>query len=87
MSVAPQPPKLTGKAQQRLLAWVVADAMSADAPIDRALAETVGKRLEKQAAKVSGLLEGAACAAEQERVDARHAAALTELAACDSLSL
>ena len=82
-AVASQSPKLSGKAQQRLLAWTLADAMVPDRAIDRALAETVGKRLEKQAAKVTGLLEAAASHAEQARQDAHHAIALAELARCE----
>ena len=42
-------PKLSGKAQLRLLAWVVADARGARVAMEKALAETVGKRLDRQA--------------------------------------
>ena len=44
--------KPSGKAKYRLLAWLVADARGADTPLDKALAETVGKRLDRQAAAV-----------------------------------
>ena len=69
MSVADQPPNLSGKAALRLLAWTVADAMSAGAPIDKPLAETVGKRLDKQAVKVVSQLEAAASEASRARQD------------------
>lgn len=80
MSIADQPPKLSGKAALRLLAWTVADAMSAGAPIDKPLAETVGKRLDKQAVKVASQLEAAASEAAQARQDVENATALAELA-------
>ena len=45
-AVATQAPtKPSGKAKLRLLAWLVADARGADTPLEKALAETVGKRL------------------------------------------
>ena len=47
--VAQQQPRPSGKAQYRLLAWTVADARGATAVLDKALAETVGKRLDRQA--------------------------------------
>ena len=34
------------------MAWVVADARGATEPLEKALADTVGKRLDKQAQKV-----------------------------------
>ena len=78
-SAAAENPKLSGKAQKRLLAWVVADAMSSGQPLDKQLAETVGKRLEKQCNKVAGELAAAALEAEQARDRAHTAAALAEL--------
>ena len=45
-------PQPSGKAQYRLLAWTVADARGATALLDKPLAETVGKRLDRQAQKV-----------------------------------
>ena len=50
--VAKQQPRPSGRAQFRLLAWTVADARGAAAPLDKAVAETVGKRLDRQAQKV-----------------------------------
>ena len=47
--VAPRP---SGKALLRLLAWVVADARGATVALEKLLAETVGKRLDRQAQKV-----------------------------------
>ena len=69
-----QPP-LSGKAKFRLLAWLVADARGATVPLEKALAETVGKRLDRQAQKVRGDLAAAVALAEQARADARAAAA------------
>ena len=74
------PPKLSGKAQFRLLAWLVADAMTADTPLDRPLAETVGKRLARQADSVRGQLAAVSDKAAQERTDARDAVGLAGLA-------
>ena len=67
-------PRLSGKATLRLLAWVVADARGAGRPMEKALAETVGKRLEKQAQKVRETLAAAAAHAAQAREAAREAA-------------
>jgi hypothetical protein len=55
--VAKQQPRPSGRAQFRLLAWTVADARGAGTPLDKALAETVGKRLDRQAQKVRGDIE------------------------------
>ena len=41
---AKQQQRLTGRAQFRLLAWTVADARGAATPLEKAAAETVGKR-------------------------------------------
>ena len=68
-------PALTGKATLRLLAWVVADARGATTPLDKALAETVGKRLDKQAQKVRETLAAASAEAAGARKAAHTAAA------------
>ena len=74
-SVATQAsPSLSGKAMQRLLAWVVADARGAGRPMEKELAETVGKRLDKQARKVRETLAAASADAAQAREAAREAA-------------
>ena len=87
-------PALSGKATLRLLAWVVADARGATTPLEKALAETVGKRLEKQAQKVRETLAAATADAAEARESARAAAAqdanlaaalAAELAAIDAL--
>ena len=44
--------QLSGKAKLRLLAWLLADARGATTPIDKKLAETVGKRLDAQVKRV-----------------------------------
>ena len=54
---AKQQARPTGKALFRLLAWTVADARGAATPLEKAAAETVGKRLDRQAKKVRGALE------------------------------
>ena len=66
---------VSGKAHFRLLAWVIADARGADTPLDKQLAETVGKRLERQAQKVRDDVSLAAATAQQARACARLAAA------------
>ena len=87
-------PALSGKATLRLLAWVVADARGATTPLEKALAETVGKRLKKQAQKVRETLAAATADAAEARESARAAAAqdanlaaalAAELAAIDAL--
>ena len=67
--------KPSGKAKYRLLAWLVADARGADTPLDKALAETVGKRLDRQAAAVRTATAHAVQLAESARAAARSAAA------------
>ena len=54
---AKQPKRPSGRAWFRLLAWTVADARGAATPLEKAAAETVGKRLDRQAKKVRGDLE------------------------------
>ena len=87
-------PPMSGKATLRLLAWVLADARGGGRPMEKALAETVGKRLEKQAQKVRQTLAAATADAAQAREAARAAAAqdadlaatlATELATIDAL--
>jgi hypothetical protein len=87
-------PPLSGKAALRLLAWVVADARGATTPLEKALADTVGKRLEKQAQKVRETLAAATAEAAEAREAARTAAAqdaslaaalASELAAIDAV--
>lgn len=75
--------KPSGKAQLRLLAWVVADVRGADTLLDKAIAETVGKRLDRQAATVRNVRARAVEHAESARTAARSAAAssATELEA------
>jgi hypothetical protein len=77
---------ISGKAQLRLLAWVVADARGADTPLEKALAETVGKRLDRQAQKVRSDMARATERAECSRAYVRtalsaelHAAKLAEI--------
>jgi len=60
-------PKPSGRALVRLLAWVVADARGATMALDKALAETVGKRLDRQAQKVRAQLACATREAEEAR--------------------
>ena len=75
-AVATQAPtKPSGKAKLRLLAWLVADARGADTPLYKALAETVGKRLERQATAVRAATADAVQLAESARAAARSAAA------------
>ena len=87
-------PPLSGKATLRLLAWVLGDARGGGRPMEKALAETVGKRLEKQAQKVRETLAAATAGAAEAR-EAAHAAAAqdadlaavltTELATIDAI--
>ena len=74
--VSEEAPQLSGKAQLRLLAWLLADARGATTPIDKKLAETVGKRLDAQVKRVRSAIEQARSLAEQQRAEARAAAAL-----------
>lgn len=68
-------PKPSGKAQLRLLAWVVADARGARVAMEKPLAETVGKRLDRQADKVRDDLQAATAHATAARDHASAAAA------------
>ena len=47
-AVAGESPALSGNKTFALLAWTVADARGAAVPLERALALTVGKRLDRQ---------------------------------------
>ena len=60
-------PRPSGKSLLRLLAWIVADARGASTVLDKLLAETVGKRLDRQAQKVRSTLARAASVAERWR--------------------
>ena len=60
-------PQPSGKAQLRLLACVVADAHGADIPLQKPLAETVGKRLDRQARSVRATTEAAVQHAKNAR--------------------
>jgi hypothetical protein len=87
--VAKQHPRPSGRAQFRLLAWTVADARGAATPLEKALAETVGKRLDRQAQKVRGDIELCereyherrlyASEAEHASMDAAHRLAMEAL--------
>ena len=68
----------SGKARHRLLAWVVGDLIGKRLGGDKAVAETVGKRLERQAGRVRASIAAAADSAECGRVAARAAAALAQ---------
>ena len=74
---AKQQARPTGRAQFRLLAWSVADARGAATPLDKAVAETVGKRLDRQAKKVRIALESCEHEYRERRLiasDVDHAA-------------
>ena len=63
---------ISGKARLRLLAWLVADARGSrwwngGAGLDKPAAETVGKRLERQADRVRAELDPARAAARVDR--------------------
>lgn len=72
--VGAEAPALSGNAVLKLLAWAVADAHGARTPLDKALALTVGKRLDRQAQAVRINLRGIAGNAESRRVILREAA-------------
>lgn len=74
-AVAVEGKALSGKGQQRLLAWTVADARGAQVALDKLSAETVGKRLERQANRVRASLAEAAAVANEARAHARATAA------------
>jgi len=65
---------VSGRDQDRLLAWVVADARGASEALDKALALTVGKRLDRQAAKVRNECASVAASAARARGHARKLA-------------
>ena len=73
--VSEQQPRPSGKAQFRLLAWVVADARGATMPLDKTLAVTVGKRLDRQAQKVRGDCAAVSAAAREARLQLSAATA------------
>ena len=68
----------SGKARHRLLAWVVGDLIGKRLDGDRTIAETVGKRLERQAGRVRASIAAVTDSAETERAKARAAAALAQ---------
>ena len=74
-AVAAEGKALSGKQQYRLLAWTVADARGAELALDKPLAETVGKRLERQANRVRAALAEAAAIAEAARAHAQSSIA------------
>ncbi|MDC0526019.1 hypothetical protein OAO87_03375 [bacterium] len=69
-----KPKPLSGTAEHRLLAWMVADARGATVVLDPPSAERVGKRLKKQALKVRDDLAAVPDWAESERASTRAAA-------------
>ena len=79
--------KLSGAAEQRLLAWLMADARGATIVLDPPSADRAGKRLRKQALKVRADLDAAPlwAATERTRVHAEAEATLlrAELTAID----
>ena len=66
--VTKQQPRPSGRAQFRLLAWTVADARGAAAPLDRAVAEAVGKRLDRQAKRVRDAMKAVSAGARELRL-------------------
>jgi hypothetical protein len=82
-AVGKEAPALTGNSIFRLLAWTVADARGAKAVLDKPLALTVGKRLDRQAvnvrrqiSEINGRCMGAC---DRLRNDAEGDASRTEL--------
>ena len=75
VQVARRNETISGKAQTRLLAWVISDARGAHIRMESALAETVGKRLQRQAQKVRDDTALAVTTAQQACVSAELAAA------------
>ena len=68
-------PALSGRAQLRLLGRLVADTMCASDQPDRAFAETIGRRLDRQAKSVRDAIAAIEVRAEQARVEVRAATA------------
>lgn len=87
-AAAEQVEKPSGKASKRLFAWVIADARGVQKRIDRADAETYGKRLERQAVKVRDDLAAELAKVATARTNACASldgeALATELAALDA---
>ena len=72
--------KVSGRSRFRMLAWLVADARGSvewgfDGGLDKVLAETVGRRLDRQAQRVRDELNAACAAAEADRLRAQVAGA------------
>ena len=66
-SVAAEAPSISGNSALRLLAWTIADARSATTVLEKPLALTVGKRLDRQAGSVRAQLAGIRERAEEQR--------------------
>ena len=66
--VAAEAPPLSGNSALRLLAWTIADARGATSVMDKPLALTVGKRLDRQAQSVRAQLQGIRTRAEEDRI-------------------
>jgi hypothetical protein len=73
--------KLSGAAEQRLLAWLMADARGATIVLDPPSADRAGKRLKKQALKVRADLDAAPLWAATERTRVHAEAEATSLRA------
>jgi hypothetical protein len=84
IAVEAKPKPLSGAAEQRLLAWLIADARGATIVLDPPSAERAGKRLKKQALKVHTDMDAAPVWAEEERARL-HAEAAADAALKPSL--
>ena len=69
-------PLVSARARFRLLAWLVADARGAQEALDKADAETIGRRLDRQATRVRDNLVRAAEDARLKRDAARDSGAM-----------
>ena len=77
-------PALSANAGLRLLAWTVADARGATRPLEKPMALTVGKRLDRQAQSVRGMLFAASDRAAEERLELQsRSPTFTEAARAD----
>lgn len=87
-SVAAEAPPISGNSALRLLAWTVADARGATLVLEKPLALTVGKRLDRQAgsvrAQLAGIRERAEALRSSLRANARGHALTTGLANADA---
>jgi hypothetical protein len=73
--VGAEEPKLSGNAALRLLAWTTADARGATMALDKPLALTIGKRLDRQAQSVREKIVAIRARADAERAELRVEAA------------